>query len=332
MKIRYPKRIALGNLPTPIQKMEKISQELGVAIYAKRDDLSGMELSGNKVRKLEFLIAEGLRKKADTIVTCGGVQSNHCRATAAVCARLGLKCHLILRTHEPAQPFDGNLLLDHLFGAECTYLPLEEYYKSEPADFPEVIEKLRSRGQKPFYFPVGGSVAMGSWGYVRAFEEMVKQLEKLGIKKAHIVVATGSGGTHTGLVMGRRLLDKPEYRITGFMVCDTVEYFQKQNAVIIREAVERFNLPLNTDEESFDLNPDYIGPGYALPYPELMDTIKMVGRKEGIVLDPVYTGKAFHGLVSEIKKDAFPKDLPIVFIHTGGIFGLFSQKEYFKFK
>jgi D-cysteine desulfhydrase len=331
MGIRYPKRIALGNLPTPIQKLERLSHELGVALYVKRDDLTGMELSGNKVRKLEFLIAEGLRKKADTIVTCGGVQSNHCRATAAVCARLGLKCHLILRTQAPAPPFDGNLLLDHLFGAEFTYLPQPEYKKSEDLDFPEVLDGLRAKGRKPFYFPVGGSVAMGSWGYARAFEETARQLEKLGIQKAHMVVATGSGGTHVGLVLGRRLLNKPEYRITGFLVCDTVDYFKKKNAEILRDTADRFNLSFNADDESFDLNEHYIGPGYALPYPELMDTIKMVGRKEGLVLDPVYTGKAFHGLLSEIKKGAFPKDLPIVFIHTGGIFGLFSQKEHFRF-
>lgn len=331
MKIDYPKRITLGNIPTPIQKMKNLGRELGADLYIKRDDMTGIELSGNKVRKLEFLMAEALDKGADTIVTCGGGQSNHCRATAAACVKLGLKCHLILRTKTPSPPYDGNLLLDHLFGAEYTFMEKPEYTKNEDVDFKDVVETLRAKGRKPFFIPVGGSVAMGSWGYVRAFEEIIEQLETMGIKKAHLVAATGSGGTQTGLVLGRALLKRPEFKITGVIVCDTVEYFKEQNRKILRDAVNLFNLSVDIEKEPIDLIDGYIGPGYALPYPELMETIKMIACKESILLDPVYTGKAFHGLISEIREGKFPTDDPIVFIHTGGVFGLFPQKDVFDF-
>jgi D-cysteine desulfhydrase len=331
MKIDYPKRIPLGNIPTPIQKLERLSKELGVELYVKRDDMTGIELSGNKVRKLEFLMAEALEKGADTVVTCGGIQSNHCRATAAACVKLGLNCHLILRGKTPSPPYDGNLLLDHLFGAEYTFMERPEYTKNEEVDFMDVMETLRAKGGKPFYIPVGGSIAMGSWGYVRAFEEIIEQLETLGIKKAHLVVATGSGGTQTGLVLGRALTKRPEFKITGIIVCDTIEYFKEQNRKILRDAVDIFNLTIEIEHEEIDLIDGYIGPGYALPYPELMETIKMAARKEAIILDPVYTGKAFHGLISEIQKGGFPMDDPIVFIHTGGAFGLFPQKDVLEF-
>ncbi|MBN1901463.1 D-cysteine desulfhydrase family protein [Candidatus Sumerlaeota bacterium] len=331
MKINYPERIPMANTPTPIQKLETLSRELGIEFYAKRDDMTGMELSGNKVRKLEFLMAEAMQKGADTVVTCGGVQSNHCRATAAACVKLGLKCHLILRTRTPKPPYDGNHLLDYLFGADFTYMDKPEYYEKEEGGFEEVLEGIRAKGGKPFYIPVGGSVAMGSWGYVKAFEEITGQLDAMGIKKAHLVVSTGSGGTHSGLILGRALTKRTEFRITGVIVCDDIEYFQGQNRKILGDAVKLFNLPPEIEHEKIDLIDGYIGPGYALPYPELMETIKMAALKEAIILDPVYTGKAFHGLIMEIRKGKFPKESPVVFIHTGGAFGLFPQKDVFEF-
>ena len=327
--IKYPPRIKMANIPTPLEKLEILSRELDVELYAKRDDMTGVELSGNKVRKLEFLLSEAMEEGADTVVTAGGVQSNHCRATAAACARLGLRCHLILRTEPPSPPFEGNLFLNHLLGAEFTYIPLPEFKKSEQLDFSDVMEKLRSEGKKPFFFPIGGSVPTGCWGYVLAFEELMQQLDREGIENPHIVLAVGSGGTQTGLVLGRRLLERSEVKITGFNVCDSVEFFQKHNAEILKQTVEKFQLDIRPEEESFQLVGDYIGPGYAQSYPELIDTIKMVALKQGLALDPVYTGKAFHGLLSEIKKGTFPKDRPIIFLHTGGLFGLFPQKELF---
>ena len=331
MKINYPKRIPLGNLPTPIHKLETLSKDLGVELYVKRDDMTGMELSGNKVRKLEFLLAEALEKGADTVVTCGGVQSNHCRATAAACVKLGLKSHLILRTKTPAPPYDGNLLINYLLGAEFTYLEHDEYYEKEKGGFKEILDRIREKGEKPFYIPVGGSVAMGCWGYVKGFEEIIAQLEAMDVKTAHLVVSTGSGGTHSGLVLGRALAKRPEFKITGVIVCDDIDYFQGRNRELIRDAVNLFDLPEEIEGEKIDLIDGYIGPGYARPYPELLETIKMAARKEAIILDPVYTGKAFHGLISEIKKGNFPKDEPVVFIHTGGAFGLFPQKDVFSF-
>jgi len=331
MTLSHPERILLANLPTPMQKLENYSRELGVDLYAKRDDMSSMELSGNKVRKLEFLLPEAKKKGADTVVTCGGIQSNHCRATAAACVRVGLKCHLILRAESPSAPFDGNLLLDYLFGAEFTFMPQPEYRKNEQLDFSCVLDKIRENGGKPYYIPVGGSVPMGSWGYALAFEEIVDQLREKGLKRAHLIVASGSGGTHNGLVLGRALLNKPEFKITSFNVCDTPEYFVEKNRQMLKDTIRIFDLSIDPERESFDLIGGYVGPGYAMPYPELMQTICEAAKKEALLLDPVYTGKAFHGLVSEIRENRFPKEDPIVFIHTGGAFGLFPQKGEFQF-
>lgn len=332
MNIDYPERIQLAELPTPIQELPRLSKEYGIKLFAKRDDMTGLELSGNKVRKLEFLLAEGLKQGADTVVTCGGIQSNHCRATAAAAVRVGLQCHLVLRTEPPQPPYDGNLLLDHLFGAGITYLPLPEFKKAQAEDFPEVLDELKARGRNPFYFPVGGSVPTGCWGYVKAFEETVKQLDEMGIKNARFISAIGSGGTHTGLYLGSLLMERPEFKITGFNVCDTADYFKTFNASLLNETVERFDLdvpPVSADE--FEINGDYLGPGYAQPYPALMETIFKVARTEALLLDPVYTGKAFHGLLNEILKGSISKDETIIFFHTGGLFGLFPQKDQFQF-
>jgi len=330
MSIPYPERIRLAHLPTPVQKMENLSRELGAEIYIKRDDLTGVELSGNKVRKLEFLLADAMNRGADTIITTGGIQSNHCRATAAACARIGLLCHLILRTEPPKPPYDGNLLLDYLFGAEITYVPQPEFKKSEKTEFREIQDRIRAGGRKTYYFPVGGSIPMGAWGYTLAFEELAGQLEGMGIEKAQLILAVGSGGTQTGLHLGRDFLGKSDFRITGFNVCDSPEYFRKYNADLYNETVKRFNLSLeNAGQDDFHLIGDYMGPGYAIPYPESMETIRQVAEKEGIILDPAYTGKAFHGLLEELKKGSVSKDLPIVFIHTGGIYGIFPQKDLF---
>mgnify|MGYP006287646731 CR=1 FL=1 len=330
MHVEYPNRIKMANIPTPLRKAERISRETGVDIFIKRDDMTGIELSGNKVRKLEFLLAEARDEGADAIVTCGGIQSNHCRATAAACVRLGFKCHLVLRGEKPEAPYDGNLLLDHLLGAQISYQSPDEFRKNLSAGFPGVMEKLRSEGKKPFFFPVGGSVPTGCWGYVRAFDEILDQLRKLNIKRARFVVAVGSGGTHTGLVLGSRLLKRPEFHVTGFNVTSTPEEFRKDNALLFRETAETFHLSVEADEDDFELIGDYVGPGYAQPYPELMKTIKKVALTEGVLLDPVYTGKAFHGLLEEIRKGNITAEEPVIFIHTGGVFGLFPQREMFE--
>jgi len=331
MTVYYPKRIMFAHTPTPIMKLKKLGAELGAELYVKRDDMTGLELSGNKVRKLEFLIAEAVDVGADTVVTCGGVQSNHCRATAAACARLGLKCHLILRTETPAPPYDGNLLMDYLFNADFTYMPRPEYKKNEEIGFESVLEGIRAKGGKPFYIPVGGSVAMGCWGYTRALEEALAQLSERGIRRAHFVSALGSGGTHAGLVMGRYLLERPDVSITGFNVCDDPEYFYQKTDRLIEEFSEKFKVEIHASRDSHSIIDGYVGPGYALPYPELIETIKMAARVEALIIDPVYTGKAFHGMITELQKGRFPKEDPIVFIHTGGAFGLFPQKAEFVF-
>ncbi len=328
MAINWPERLSLAHTPTPIYQLSRLSEDLGVPLYVKRDDLTGMELSGNKVRKLEFLVAEAMNAGADTLVTCGGVQSNHCRATAAAAIRAGLQCHLILRGEEPAPPYDGNLLLDRLMGATVSFLSQPEYEKGDNEDFAGILEALRKKGQKPFYIPVGGSVPTGCWGYARAFEELTDQLRARSIRRARLVSAIGSGGTHAGLLFGRAMLERKNYTVTGFNVCNTPELFKEKSRMLVAKAAENAGLDITLAEEDLDVIGGYVGPGYAQPYPELMETIRDVARTEALILDPVYTGKAFHGLLCEIRAGRIRKDEPIVFIHTGGAFGLFPQREH----
>jgi D-cysteine desulfhydrase len=330
MKITYPKRIELAHAPTPLQKLERIGKKYGIDLYIKRDDLTGIELTGNKVRKLEFLLAEALELGADTIITCGGIESNHCRSTAAACARLGLKCHLILRVESEIPDPDGNFLMDYLFGAAFSFVPAEEYWRKVKDDFPEIQDKLKSEGKIPYFIPVGGSSPTGTWGYIAVFEELKDQLKEFGISEARIVTADGSGGTHSGLVLGALLSGEKGFKIYGVNIIFDEEYFINYNIRVFNETVEKYNLPFKADRDTFNILDGYVGPGYGISYPECMETIRMVAREEGLILDPVYTGKAFHAMLSEIKKGKFPKDRPILFIHTGGIFGIFPHRKQFR--
>lgn len=330
-----PPRLSLARLPTPLQPLDRLShtlqRELGSRhrLWVKRDDLTGAALSGNKVRKLEFSLAEALAQGADTVITCGGLQSNHCRATALLCAQLGLDCHLVLRGHRPSS-FDGNLLLDALAGATLHMHATSAYQQSLPELLLACAEAVRSRGGRPFIIPTGASDGIGVWGYVTAVEELCDDFQAAGIAPRHIVCATGSGGTQAGLTAGMAMHGL-EATVWGMAVCDDVAWFQDKVRADLRDWQRRYNMALAVENLPIAVIDDYVGPGYAKADGAVFATIRRLARTEGIVLDPVYTGKAFHGLLTELAAGRFGASGDVVFVHTGGIFGLFPQRHAFDF-
>lgn len=332
--LEYPSRIKLAQTPTPLQALDRISEQLGgPRIWMKRDDLTGSALSGNKIRKLEFVVAQALQEGCDTLITCGGLQSNHCRATGIVAAQLGMKACLILRDDGDGE-VDGNLFLDHLSGADINIFPRRDYFKKLDQYFDQFAKKYLQAGNKPFLIPTGASDEIGIWGYIAACEELKKDFAENNISPKTIITASGSGGTQAGLTAGAALHDL-DSDVIGFAVCDDERYFfDKVNKDLLawqlRYGVSN-NIQCDIKHLKIHVNADYIGPGYARADKSVFDTIMELARIEGIFLDPVYTGKAFHGLVSEIKTGKFHGQSDIVFIHTGGIFGLFPQRNNFSF-
>lgn len=324
MQLKYPERLNLANTPTPIQPLDRLSEKLGCRLWIKRDDLTGSATSGNKIRKLEYTLARARQQGADTIITCGGVQSNHCRATAVLGAQLGLKVHLLLRGEEP-QEHQGNLMLDQVAGASISYFS-PRYYNSR-FDFilSEVVSDYKSRGMKPYFITTGASDATGVWGYISAAEEIASQRE---VSFDHIVTATGSGGTQAGLTMGAGVY-MPETSVIGMAVCDDEAYFQKKVRADLEAWSERYKQTVDIGQLSINVCDRYIGPGYAKAGQEIFKCIELVARNEGIVLDPVYTGKAFFGMLAEIESGNLTGE-NILFVHTGGIFGLLAQPDEYQ--
>jgi D-cysteine desulfhydrase len=325
-----PERIRLAHLPTPIEKLERLSAKLGGPdIYLKRDDQTGTEWSGNKIRKLEYSLQEALDQGADTLITCGGIQSNHCRATAAAAARLGLKAVLVLRGSKPDVP-EGNLLLDHMLGAEIVWVTAEDYRHRRMAIMAEHSLRLAASGRKAYLIPEGASNAIGAFGYYSALAEITAQELEMGLTFDAIVVADGSGGTHAGLVLARKLLNTG-HDIIGINVCDDADYFIQTIGRILEECRAYVDAPYTWTPEDIRVIDGYVGRGYALGRPEERQLIQEVARLEGVVFDPVYTGKAFYGLTEEIRKGAFVDKRNVLFIHTGGLYGLFPQGSEFDF-
>jgi D-cysteine desulfhydrase len=330
MPIRYPKRLKLALTPTPLEFLPRLTAHFGgPEIWFKRDDLTGCTLGGNKIRKLEFSLAEALAQKADVIITAGGIQSNHCRATALCCARLGLECHLVLRGAPEGAP-DGNLLMDELAGARMSFFPREVYSTRKLEIVAELTEQYARAGKKAYWIPVGASNAIGSWGYVRAYEELMTQAKRRALRFDHVVNAIGSGGTSAGLIAGRALTGARRTQVWGVNVCDDEPTFQHDIREVLEEMNTRFGLRLKERETPIQVLDGYVGEGYAIPYGEEVELIGQLGRLEGQVLDPVYTGKALYGLGQEIRKGRFGRKERVVFVHTGGVFGLFPQRKLFK--
>jgi D-cysteine desulfhydrase len=326
MALEYPRRIRLATRPTPLQYLERASREWGAGhrLWVKRDDLTGCTLSGNKVRKLEFITAHAVDNGYDTLITCGGLQSNHCRATAFAGAQLGLQVHLLLRGEKPDR-HEGNLLLDHLAGATVQCYPPRQYFSEIDALFEQTRQHYSDQGRKALVVPTGGSDGIGAWGYIAACEELVEDFSRQGIERAHVVTATGSGGTQAGLTLGAALHQLPA-TVWGINVCDDEQYFIDKVASDAADWRRRYpGVP--AVEPATRVIDGYVGEGYGIAGKEVFQLIADLARLEGLVLDPVYTGKAFRGLLDEIAAGRFDGCRDIVFIHTGGIFGLFPQGD-----
>jgi D-cysteine desulfhydrase len=326
---KEPPRIRLANTPTRGHWL-RYGDKLGARIWVKRDDQTGSELMGNKVRKLEYLMAEALQLQATHVITCGGEQSNHARATAFAATQLGLKTVLILRTENPSQPPapTGNILLDRLTGAEIRWIS-RPAWRDRNRLLAEEAERIKSAGGRPYIIPEGGSNALGSWGYLRAMSELVEDLAGIAAPDhpVTIVYACGSGGTGAGLVLGHKLMGLAALgiRVAGVNVCDDKPYFVDAIGRICGDFEERWQLDARVTPSDIDIVDGHVGLGYAKSRPEELETIRDVCRSDGIVLDPVYTGKAFHGMVSELKKDPNRFGSAVAFLHTGGMFGLFAD-------
>ncbi|MEX0384233.1 D-cysteate sulfo-lyase [Spiribacter pallidus] len=324
---RYP-RISLGHLPTPLEPMPRLTEWLGGPnLWIKRDDCTGLSTGGNKTRKLEFLIADALEKKADVVITQGATQSNHARQTAAAAAKVGMDCHVLLenRTGRTDTPYleNGNVLMDKLHGATVEHHP-------GGADMNQLMEdaaeRFKEQGAKTYIVPGGGSNEVGALGYVAAALELVYQANERNLRIDRVVHATGSAGTQAGLVTGlcgiRAAIPvlgigvrhpKPKQEdIVYNLAASTCDFLG------IGEAVSRGDVVANTD---------YVGEGYGVPAPDTLDAIDRLAKLEGILLDPVYSGKGMAGLIDLIQKGEFSQDENVVFLHTGGSAALFGYPE-----
>ena len=324
VNLNYPRRVALARTPTPLQLLERASAAWGRGkrLWIKRDDLTGSTLSGNKVRKLEFIAAHALDHGYDTLITCGGLQSNHCRATALVGAQLGLKVHLLLRGREP-EASEGNYLLDQLAGASISCYRPKQYFGELDALFEQWQAYYAAQDRKALAIPTGGSDGIGVWGYIAACEELAADFQAAGIAMANIVCASGSGGTQAGLTAGAALSGLPA-TVWAVNVCDDEQYFVDKVAADIADWRTRYPDAPAVEARARVLD-GYVGAGYGKAGPEVFALIRDLARLEGVVLDPVYTGKAFQGMLSELAEGRFDDCDDLVFVHTGGIFGVFPQ-------
>ncbi|MCA9522856.1 MAG: D-cysteine desulfhydrase family protein [Myxococcales bacterium] len=319
-----PTRCKLALRPTPLELARRASAELGIELWIKRDDLTGSTLSGNKIRKLEVLLADAERLGADVVLTCGGAQSNHARATAIAARQLGMDAVLFLRGAATAH-LSGNLLLDRLVGAEIRAITPEEY-RQRDALMAEAAATLKASGRRPYVIPEGGSNALGSYGYYAAAQELRAQTEERGFAPDWLITAVGSGGTFAGLAaaVARREIGG---RLLGFAVCDDRATFRARAESILAEMGSRFDWSIEGLPASCDIEDGYVGRGYGLNRPDELETLRWIASTEGLILDPVYTGKALHGLVAEVRRGRIAAGSRVVFWHTGGIFGLFRGDE-----
>jgi L-cysteate sulfo-lyase len=311
--------------------MERISAELGGPnLWIKRDDCTGLSSGGNKTRKLEYLMADAVERGADTIITQGATQSNHARQTCAIAAKLGMESHILLedRTgyHDEAYAHNGNVLLDQLHGATISIRPADSDMNAEMEN---LALQLRDDGKKPYVIPGGGSNETGALGYVNAAFELTHQANERSLRIDHLVHATGSAGTQAGLVVGMEAMNSgiPVYGIG----VRAPKQKQEENVYALAQRTLDF-MGLNPDlvaREKVVANSDYVGDGYGLPTNTMVEAVKMLAQFEGILLDPVYSGKGFAGLIDLIRKGHFKQGENVVFLHTGGSVSLFAYPQIF---
>lgn len=325
---RFP-RLHFAHLPTPLEPLRNLSKLLdGPNLYIKRDDCTGLATGGNKTRKLEFLIADAVQKDADTVVTHGAVQSNHVRQTAAAACRYGLACKGLLerRVEGYGDHYErtGNVMFDHLFGAELRYVDAGTDMDAACA---ELAEEIKEKGGKPYFIPGGGSNSIGALGYVDAALELLRQADQQSLRIDCVITGTGSTGTQTGLVAG---FEGANTGIDVLGICVRRPKEPQEEAVhkLVSATAEKLGIKGGIDKGRVMANGDYVGKGYGYPTEGTIEAIDLMAKQEGILLDPVYSGKAMAGLIDLVRKNAFKKSDNIVFIHTGGSMALFGYQQH----
>jgi len=339
-KVQSYQKKNLIQRPTPFYKLENLSRVLGgPQIYIKRDDLTGLAFGGNKSRKLEYIIQDILDKGADVVVTWAALQSNWCLQTAAAAKKYGIKPILVLfKTYDLPEEYDGNLLMDHLLGADIRIRDAKkgQLIREEEAEelLADVMNEVKDKGLKPYFAPIGGSmvggsmdIPLGAIGYVDAYVEMIEQASELGVKVDCVLHASGSGGTQAGLAVGALAMGK-KVRVIGISVSEKKESYRERILKISRDTNESLHLDIQTELNDVIVLDEYIKEGYGIVNRDVSEAIRITAENEGIFLDPVYTGKAMAALIDLCEKGHFKKDDNVVFFHTGGTAALFPNKHH----
>jgi len=321
-RLRTLPRVSIAHLPTPLEEMPRLSETLGgPRLLVKRDDQTGLATGGNKARKLEFLVADALEKGADTIITAGAAQSNHARQTAAAAVRFGLRCCLVLSGQSPSR-WNGNLLLDELLGTDIRWAG--ERDRAQVME--EVAGEMTRLGRRPYIVPVGGSNPVGAAGYVAAMEELVGQLAERNLQIDRVVFPTGSGGTHAGMMVGAKAMGFAGH-VEGISISRTKDALTPRLEELVADTAAFLGLDLSFANQDFIIHDDYLGQGYARIGPPEREAIRLSARTEGLLVDPVYTGRAMAGLIDLIRRGVFGPDETVLFWHTGGIPALFAYAD-----
>jgi L-cysteate sulfo-lyase len=324
-------RIALAHLPTPIESLSRLSRHLGgPTIWVKREDCTGLGLGGNKVRKLELILADALAEGADTVVSGGVVQSNHARQVAAAAAKLGLACHLALMTGrvprvDPDYDLTGNIFLDRLFGARCVAV---DWRADRNVAIRQIVDELIERGRRPYFVPYGGSNRLGTLAFVRMAAELQAQVDSLGVRLDAVVHASGTGGTQAGLLIGLGLL-APSVEVIGVDVDAEAERVRADVTRLAADVADFLDVPDVLTRHPVEVVPEYAGDNYGIPTPGTIEAIALAAQLEGLVLDPVYSGKGLAGLIGMIRQGRFGPGQHVLYVHTGGAPGLFAYRSAF---
>lgn len=325
MPYRHLPRFPLAHLPTPLEVAPNLSAALGgPRVLIKRDDLTGLALGGNKTRKLEYLIADALAQRATVVITAGGPSSNHCRQTAAAARIAGLRCVLVHNSREAEPEAQGNFLLNHLFGAEFRFVREEA---ERPAMMEAVAAELRAAGERPYIIPGGGSNPLGATAYVQAVFEIVEQLRELGETATHLyATASTSGGTFAGLALGAKLA-RASFELVGIVIEDDAAATAAVVAPLANATAEFLGVAERISEGELQLDDRFVGPGYAIPTEGCLEAMALAARTEGLLLEPVYTGKTLAGMIEHVRSGRLGKGDTVVFLHTGGAPAVFSYAD-----
>lgn len=332
MNLAQFKRRGYVKEATPIEFLPNFSKALGgkVNVYIKRDDLLPGTAGGNKTRKLDFCIADALEKGADTIITCGAVQSNHCRLTLSWAVKEGLDCHLVLEEHvkNSYKPeASGNNFLFQLLGVKS--ITVVEGGSNMMAEMEKVAEKLKAQGKKPYIVPGGASNAIGALGYVSCMEEIMNQMFTQGLNFDHMIVPSGSAGTHAGIIAGM-IGNAINIPVTGIGVNRPKPKQEEAVYTLANQTLELIGAGVSVPREKVVAYDDYVGPGYSLPTDAMVEAVKLLATTEGILLDPVYSGKAMSGLIDLVRKGHFKEGSNLLFLHTGGSPALYAYLDCFR--